>query len=100
MEPDLNYRACRNLVAAILYQAMADAAYPMNFQHYSPKRRRKETVSMQAEAREWLESQESKDWASNLDIERWPPGETALKQLRVELKLRQRRYMRNRVAIT
>ncbi len=100
MEPDLNYRACRNLVAAILYQAMADAAYPMNFQHYSPKRRRKEYISMLVEAKEWLESQGSKDWASYLDIEQWPPEETVLKRLRVELKLRQRRYMRNRVAIT
>ncbi len=95
-------QGCRNLAAAILYQAMSDVAFPMNFQQYVPKKRRKEYIPMQLEAREWLASPDSKCWADHLGIEQWPPPERALKRLKAELQLRHRRYMnmRKRMAVT
>jgi hypothetical protein len=71
MEPDLNYRACRNLVATMLHQALRGAAHGSGFTN-------------RIEDAQWVDEKESAHWAELLGIKAWPPREDCYKRLRQE----------------
>ena len=66
----LNYRACRNLVAAMIHRGLHDASQGDYV------------------ARRWIEGPPGEQWAAQLDIKDWPPKEGCYKRLREERQLR------------
>ena len=70
----LNYKACRNLTAATLYQALKDVAYgPLKYK---------------LEATRWIDGQESRHLADALGITKWPPETKSYDRLREEYRNR------------
>ena len=71
---ELDYKACRNLVADILHQALKDAAYG--------------PLSERLNARRYIESAASAELAGWIDINDWPPSRECYERLRLEHRQR------------
>ena len=64
MAEKLNVKGCRNLVSAIMYRAICDAAYG-------------NTIDRRIGAYSWIYGPVSKHYATILGVEAWPPPQRA-----------------------